>query len=389
MKKILITGVNGFIGKNLEVKLKELKKYEITGFDLGNTNEELENFVTNSDVIIHLAGSNRPKDISEYETVNFGLTSQIVEILEKQTGNKNIIFASSTQAELDNEYGKSKLAAESRLINFAKKTNNNVFIYRLSNVFGKWCRPNYNSVVATFCYNIANNLPISINDESAVLKLIYIDDIVSELAKQIEYEGNWNAEKRIEIHPSYESTLGELASKLFSFKESRVSLKLPDVADQFTKKLYSTYLSYLNSNDFGYFLSKKTDNRGDLTELLKSEKFGQFFVSTTKPGVTRGNHYHHTKTEKFIVIKGDAEIKFRKIVEFNPVLQSNETVKSNFDAPDEIITYKVSGNDIKVIEIPPGYTHNITNIGQSDLLTLFWSNEIYNTDRPDTYFLEV
>lgn len=388
-KKVLITGINGFIGKNLNLKLRELNNYTISGYDIGNTDEELDKFVKEADVIVHLAGSNRPKEISEFSEVNFGLTSKLIELIQKQGINKTVIFASSTQAELVNDYGRSKLAAENALIDFARASGNTVYIYRFTNVFGKWCQPNYNSVVATFCYNIANNIPIEISNEGANVKLICIDDIVNELLNKINNSKEpWDCRERLEIAPYYEVKLGELAAKIRSFKYSRKNIILPDVGDEFTKKLYSTYLSYLNPGDFGYKLKKNTDNRGDLTELLKSDKAGQFFISTTKPGITRGNHYHHTKTEKFIVIKGEAEISFRRIVDFDlkqQLIENDNQVTQNGD----VITYRVSGDNITVVDIPPGYTHNIKNVGQTDLMTLFWANEIFDQDKPDTYFLEV
>lgn len=389
IKKVLITGNNGFIGKNLTLKLRELNNYTISGFDIGNTDEELNKFVKEADVIVHLAGSNRPKEVSEFSEVNLGLTSRLIELVQKQGNKKTVIFASSTQAELENDYGRSKLAAENALVDFAQKWGNVVYIYRFTNVFGKWCRPNYNSVVATFCHNIANDLPINISNENAKVKLIYVDDIIGELVDKINNPAEaWDCKNRLEIKPFYEVTLGELASKIRSFKESRISLLLPDVADDFTKKLYSTYLSYLNPGDFGYKLNKKSDNRGDLTELLKSDKAGQIFISTTKPGITRGNHYHHTKTEKFIVIQGEAEISFRKIIDFD-LQQSLINKDIEVTGNDGIITYRVSGSNITVVDIPPGYAHNITNIGNTDLITLFWANEIFDQDKPDTFFEEV
>ncbi|MBU2494624.1 MAG: NAD-dependent epimerase/dehydratase family protein [Bacteroidetes bacterium] len=371
MQKILITGSNGFIGKNLVTILNEKEGYDLLEFDKDNDIKDLDRGIIECDWIVHLAGSNRPENISEYKEVNFGLTETIVNILQSNQLNKPIIFASSTQAELDNPYGKSKLLAEEYLIDFAKKTDNEVYIYSLTNVFGKWCRPNYNSVVATFCNNIAKELPIKINDPDANLKLIYIDDITENIIRIINNKPQHSPESRLYVQPFYEIKLGELAELISSFKESRKNLLLPDVSDEFTKKLYSTYLSYLNEDNFSYELKTNRDERGDLTELIKSQKFGQFFVSTTKPGITRGNHYHHTKTEKFIVIKGKAEICFRQI------------------QGDSIIKYEVTGDKITPIDIPPGYTHNITNTGDTDLITLFWANEIFNPDKPDTYFEEV
>lgn len=370
MNRVLVTGAKGFIGRNLVTKLKETEEYQLFEFDEQKTVNELEVFVKQSDFIVHLAGSNRPQDISEYREVNFGLTEVITKILSNCDRKIPVIFSSSTQAELDNHYGISKKQAEDLLLEHAKNNGSKVFILRLTNVFGKWCRPNYNSVVATFCNNIANELPIQINDPNSVLKLVYIDDVLNAIINLMNIDQD-KLSGFINVGPVYELNLGHLAEVIYSFKESRKNLVLPDVSDEFTKKLYSTYLSYLNKNDFKYELKTNTDNRGDLTELIKSEKFGQIFMSTTKPGITRGNHYHHTKTEKFIVIKGKAQINFKKIDE------------------DEVISYEVCGDKIEIVDIPPGYTHNIVNIGDEELITLFWANEIFNPDKPDTKFLQV
>ncbi|MFH0736059.1 MAG: NAD-dependent epimerase/dehydratase family protein [bacterium] len=383
MKKILITGSKGFIGKNLYIRLMETKEYQIIEFDLGNTIDELEENIKQADFIVHLAGSNRPKDISEYTEVNFGFTEIILNIIKKNRLTIPVIFSSSTQAELDNPYGKSKLAAEELLINYGIEQKLNFYILRLTNVFGKWCRPNYNSAVSTFCNNIAKDLPIRVDNSESILNLVYIDDVVNKIIELINSNNIHNPNNSIEVLPNYSVTLGDLVSLIKSFKESRNTLLLPDVSDEFVKKLYTTYLSYLDETDFSYKLQTNVDNRGDLTELIKSPKFGQFFISTTKPGITRGNHYHHTKTEKFIVIKGEAEICFRKII------NNNNQTSLDFNSRPPIINYIVNGNNITPVDIPPGYTHSIKNIGQEELITLFWASEIFNNEKPDTTFLTV
>jgi UDP-2-acetamido-2,6-beta-L-arabino-hexul-4-ose reductase len=253
---------------------------------------------------------------------------------------------------------------------YSKETNNNIVIYRLSNIFGKWCRPNYNSVVATFCHNIANNLPIMINNPENELRLIYIEDIIEDIIKCLEEDEDGYSGNRY-IKPTYTVTVGKLASIINSFKESRDSMIIPDFSNPLIKKLYSTYLSYLPENEFSYELRTNKDDRGNLTELLKSPQFGQIFMSTTKPGVIRGNHYHHTKVEKFCIIKGKGRINFRKI------------------NCDNIISYEASDDRIEIIDIPPCYTHNIENIGSDEMIVLFWANEIFSKESPDTYSMKV
>lgn len=391
MKKILVTGSNGFVGKNTVVALNEAKKYEVLTIDRQNSEEELRQATLKADFIVHLAGVNRPKEASEFYEGNGGLTEKIVSFLKNENKNTPILITSSTHVEIDNDYGKSKKQSEDALIKYSDECNAKVYIFRLPNLFGKWCKPNYNSAVTTFCYNIAHDLDIWVNDPAIELSLVYIDDVVESIVECIE---GWNMINLNEINEEvaltttgsscvqidkyyyevttvYKRTLGNIVDSLKMFRNMRKSLLIPDLSDGFNKALYSTYLTYLEEDDFSYFLDKKEDNRGWLAELVKSEQFGQMFVSKTHPGITRGNHWHHTKTEKFIVIQGQANIRFRKIDE------------------DEVIEYIVEGEKPQVLDIPPGYTHSIENIGQDEVITLFWSNEMFNPEKPDTYFLEV
>ena len=391
MKKILVTGSNGFVGKNTVVALKEAKKYEILTIDRNNTEEELKKSVLEADFIVHLAGVNRPKDTKEFYEGNGGLTEKIVGFLREENKNTPILITSSTHAVLDNDYGKSKKQSEDALIKYSDECGAKVYIFRLPNLFGKWCRPNYNSAVATFCHNIAHDLDVWVNDPAIELNLVYIDDVVASIIDIIEDENivklsNLDEEVAVtttgassiqidkyyyEVTTVYKRTLGNIVDSLKMFRNMRNSLLIPDLSDGFNKALYSTYLTYLEEDDFSYYLDKKEDNRGWLAELVKSEQFGQMFVSKTHPGITRGNHWHHTKTEKFIVIQGQAAIRFRKLDE------------------DKVIEYIVDGEKPQVLDIPPGYTHSIENIGQDEVITLFWSNEMFNPEKPDTYFLEV
>ena len=391
MKKILITGSNGFVGKNTVVALKEANKYEVLTIDRNNTEEELKQSVIDADFIVHLAGVNRPKDNKEFYEGNGGLTEKIVGYLRENNKNTPILITSSTHAVLDNDYGKSKKQSEDALIKYSDECNAKVYIFRLPNLFGKWCRPNYNSAVATFCYNIAHDLDVWVNDPVIELSLVYIDDVVASIIDCIEDENiiklkNIDEEVAItttgassiqidkyyyEVTTVYKRTLGNIVDSLKMFRNMRKSLLIPDLSDGFNKALYSTYLTYLEEDDFSYYLDKKEDNRGWLAELVKSEQFGQMFVSKTHPGITRGNHWHHTKTEKFIVIQGQAAIRFRKLDE------------------DKVVEYIGDGEKPQVLDIPPGYTHSIENIGQDEVITLFWSNEMFNPEKPDTYFLEV
>ncbi|MFH1931904.1 MAG: NAD-dependent epimerase/dehydratase family protein [Pseudomonadota bacterium] len=367
---ILITGAKGFIGKNLAAFLHQRQRYNIIQFDIENDCSELEAYLKDADLIVHLAGINRPQEESEFQVGNVDFTKKLLELLYKQKRKIPIIFSSSVQANLKNPYGQSKKDAEELLKEYSEKTDAKVTVYRLQNVFGKWCKPNYNSVVATFCHNISRNLPISISDVHARLTLIYIDDVMDAFVNEIE-SPNTSGFFYKETLPNYTITLGELAQTLETFKGFRENLLSPDFADEFVRKLYATYLSYLDPGNLSYTLEKKSDNRGYLGEFLKAAGFGQIFVSNTSPGIIRGNHYHNTKTEKFLVVEGEGVIVLRNIF------------------CSDVIEYKVNGSDLRVIDIPPGYTHSIENTGSANLVTLFWSNQILDPNNTDTYAMNV
>lgn len=367
--KVLVTGSKGFIGKNLVAKLNELEKYEVISINKDNTKEELKDALLEADFIFHLAGINRPKDEKEFFEGNYGLTGEIVKILKDNNKNTPIAITSSIQADLDNAYGKSKKLAEEELLMYSTSSNAKVFIYRLPNVFGKWCRPNYNSAVATFCHKISRGEEVWISDPNIELTLVYIDDVVRCLISSMEDKNSLTGYVKIDIE--HKATLGEIVELLNGFFESRRNLMIPNMEDEFIKKLYSTYLSYLPEDKFNYPLKMNIDNRGSFTEFLKTPDRGQVSVNISKPGITKGNHYHHTKNEKFLVVSGEGIIQFRKI------------------DTKEVIEYKVSGEKLEVIDIPVGYTHNIINNGTSDMVTIMWVNEVFNPEEPDTIFMEV
>jgi len=376
--KVLITGANGFIGKNLSAALATREGFTILRYDINDSWENLRQYVRIADFVVHLAGVNRPQDPSEFFTGNKGFTEQLLSLLEEEKRVIPFWMSSSIQAELDNPYGLSKRQAEEAVFNWARRTGAQAFVYRLPNVYGKWCRPNYNSVVATFCHNIARGLPIRIDDPDRELTLVYIDDVVEEIINAIEgkplarLEGPSAGEGRFfTVKRTSRITVGRLAELIRSFADSRRNLIVPNFEGYLERTLYATFLSYLDESDFGYPLLMKEDQRGWLAEFIKSRQFGQIFISRTKPGVTRGNHWHHTKVEKFLVVQGEAIIRFRQI------------------HGDKVIEYPVSGRELKVLDIPPGYTHSITNVGDEDVITLFWADEIFDPDRPDTFFMEV
>jgi len=370
MKSILVTGSRGFIGQNLIQALKRRGNYRVFEFDINDSLEFFAEAVRQANIIFHLAGVNRPEKVEEYESGNAGFTKTLVSLLEEAKVKPVIVFSSSIQARLDNPYGLSKRRAEEVLINWADRCGGTVAIFRLPNVFGKWCRPNYNSAIATFCHNIARGLEINITDPERVLELVYIDDVVNTFLNMIESPPIKSA-RFYEVEPVFKIKLVKVVELIRSFKESRQSLILPDFSDPLIKRLYATYISYLPENEFAYRPEIKIDNRGQLAELLKSPYSGQIFISRTKPGITRGNHYHDTKTEKFIVIDGEAIIRFRHIKR------------------GDVIEYRVSGNDLKIVDIPPGYTHSIENVGDKELIVLFWTSEIFDPQKLDTYPLEV
>ncbi|MGE0918632.1 capsular polysaccharide biosynthesis protein CapF [Trichlorobacter lovleyi] len=367
MKTVLITGSNGFVGRNLSVFLAQRKNLKVTGFDVDDDQSALSSLVAGADFIFHLAGVNRPQNVEEFTSGNTGLTQTIVSLLQSQGKSTPLLISSSTQAAQDNLYGISKRAAEDAVFDYGRQTGAPVYVYRLPNVFGKWCRPNYNSAVATFCNNIANDLPIQINDPTVTMSLVYIDDVVSSFIAALDGMAAVQDEF-CQVQPVHTARLGEIVALIRSFRESREDRRIPDMSDPFTKKLYSTYLSYLPTDQFSYPLKMNVDERGSFTEFIKTPDRGQVSVNISKPGITKGNHWHHTKNEKFLVVSGQGMIRFRKI------------------GSEEIIEYVVSGNKLEVVDIPTGYTHNITNTGEADMVTVMWCNEMFDPEKPDTFF---
>lgn len=370
--KILVTGAKGFVGKNLIAELKNRNYADIFEYDIDTDASLIEKYCEQADFVFHLAGVNRPEIESEFMDGNFGFTSTLLDTLRKNKNNCPVMISSSTQAAIANPYGESKKAGEQLLLDYGNDTGAKVLVYRFPNVFGKWCRPNYNSAVATFCHNIARDLPITINDPSVVMNLIYIDDLVTELINALEGSEN-QIDQFCEVKPVHIITLGEIVELIQSFKKSREDLSVPSLANEFSKKLYSTYLSYLPENQFSYDLKMNVDDRGSFTEFIKTPDRGQVSINISKPGITKGNHWHHTKNEKFLVVSGTGVIRFRKIDS-----ESND-----------IIEYFVSGQKLEVVDIPVGYTHNIENLGTEDMVTVMWVNEIFDSENPDTYFVEV
>lgn len=368
--KILVTGAKGFIGKNLIAELRNRKYEDIFEYVRDTDPSLLEEYCKEADFVFHLAGVNRPKEQSEFMEGNFGFTSDLLNTLKNHNNTCPVMISSSIQAELDNPYGESKKAGEDLLFAYGKETGSKVLVYRFPNVFGKWCRPNYNSAVATFCHNTAHDLPIQVNDPSVVMNLVYIDDVVNELINAL--EGNENkSDSFCEVPVAHTITLGEIADLIYSFKKSREDRTVPNMSDVFAKKLYSTYLSYLPEDQFSYDLKMNIDQRGSFTEFIKTPDRGQVSVNISKPGITKGNHWHHTKNEKFLVVSGQGIIRFRKI------------------NSDEVLEYFVSGEKMEVVDIPTGYTHNIENLGDTDMVTIMWANESFDPEKPDTYYLEV
>lgn len=378
---VLVTGANGFIAKNLIAELINIRDaktkvypieqdLEIFAYDVDSSLADLDAYCQKADFVFHLAGVNRPEKPEDFMEGNFGFTTILLDTLKKYQNNCPVMISSSTQAALNNPYGLSKKAGEDLLFEYAKEANAKVLIYRFPNVFGKWCRPNYNSAVATFCNNIANNVPIQVNDPTVVMNLVYIDDVVSELIRAM-LGNETRKDDFCEVPVFYTIKLGEIVDLIYSFKATRNDLSVPNMADGFTKKLYSTYLSYLPTDAFSYPLKMNVDDRGSFTEIIRTADRGQFSVNISKPGITKGQHWHHTKNEKFCVVSGSGVIRFRKI------------------DSDEVIEYYVTGEKIVVVDIPVGYTHNIENLGQADMVTFMWCNEMFDAEKPDTYFLKV
>ncbi len=377
--KVLITGANGFIGKNLDVQLSRREGFEILRYTRESTIDELRQAVANADFICHMAGSNRPTDISEFARDNTDFTRDLCEILRQSERPVPIIFASSMHAENDvhNEennqlsalYGASKKAAEHVLLQHSEETGVPVYIFRLPHVIGKWCRPNYNSVVATFCYNIARDLPIQIVAPNYQLKLVYIDDLVSHFVQIMLGEGTFNS--YCEVQPIYPITVGALADQILAFQDCRSDWLSERVGSGLTRALYATYISYLPAEKFSYALQEHSDPRGIFVEILKTKDSGQFSFFTAHPGVTRGGHYHHSKVEKFLVLKGHARFRFKHIL------------------TDECYELNIVGDEPKIVETIPGWAHDITNIGEDEMIVVLWANEIFDKNTPDTYAYSV
>lgn len=396
--KILVTGAKGFVGRNLVSQLHNIqsgkaRNYAIWGeeitvfeYDVDSTPEELDQYCRQADFVFNLAGVNRPKDQSEFMKGNFGFASELLDTLKKYGNACPVMLASSIQATLigrygTSDYGKSKLAGEELFFEYAKETGAKVLVYRFPNLFGKWCRPNYNSAVATFCNNIANDLPIQVNDRSTVLELLYIDDLVDEMIAALsgeehhcEFDGVETVLKEdgryCAVPVTHKVTLGEIVDLLHTFAAQPVTLVIPEIPDNsFAKKLYSTYLSYLPKEKVAFPLKMNVDDRGSFTELLRSEKCGQVSINISKPGITKGQHWHHSKWEFFMVVSGHGLIQERKI------------------GTDEVIEFEVSGDRIEAVHMLPGYTHNIINLSDTEnLVTVMWANELFDSNRPDTYF---
>lgn len=398
--KILVTGAKGFVGKNLCAELNNIKEGKarcngslvidvVYEYDIDSRQEELDVYCSDCDFVFNLAGVNRPKDNSEFMNGNFGFASILLDCLKAHKNTCPVMLSSSIQATLvgrydTSDYGKSKLAGEELFFEYGRETGAKVLVYRFPNLFGKWCRPNYNSAVATFCNNIANDLAIQVNDPGAELELLYIDDLVKEMINALQGEEHHcefdgvetvlNADGRYCAVPTtHKATLGEIVSLLESFKAQPQTLVMPEIpGNSFAKKLYSTFLSYLPQEKVIFPLKMNVDDRGSFTELLKTVNCGQFSVNISKPGITKGQHWHHTKWEFFIVVSGKALIQQRRI------------------DSDEVLNFEVSGDKIKAVHMLPGYIHNIINLSDTcDLVTLMWANEAFDPNCPDTYFLPV
>ena len=362
--RVLVTGANGFLGKNLCLQLKELGTIEVLRITRESSELEFESALNQADFIFHLAGVNRPQNSDEFQTGNAIVTQSICNSLIASNRAVPIVYTSSIQALLNNAYGSSKLAAEHALNAYSKACGAKVFIFRLPNIFGKWCKPNYNSAVATFCHNVARGLPIKINDPAAELELVYVDDVINNFIRLI--QGTNSQGGLQDVSPIYTTSVGDLAAQIASFKDSRNTLVTERVGTGFLRALYSTYVSYLPTDKFSYEIPKYADQRGEFVEMLKTQDSGQFSFFTAYPGITRGGHYHHSKTEKFLVIRGKARFGFRNTI-------SGEK--------HVIIT---DGAKPEIVETVPGWTHDITNVGEDEMMVMLWANEIFDRDHPDT-----
>ena len=366
--RVLVTGANGFIGKNLVVRLRELPRFAVTKFVRSDSPEALLGLLAQADAVVHLAGENRPADEAAFAQVNTGLTVALCNALaaEQQRSGRQLplVLASSAQAERDNPYGQSKLAAEQAVQQLCATSGHSAVVYRLPGVFGKWCKPNYNSVVATFCHNIARGLPIQINDPAARLQLVYVDDVVSSFIAALDAPSTGLT--RGEVAPLYATTLGELAQQMGAFGDCRTSLMSERVGTGLVRALYATYVSYLPNDRFAYDVPVHGDPRGVFVEMVKTPDSGQFSYFTAHPGITRGGHYHHTKTEKFLVIKGRAVFRFRHLL------------------TGELFELATSGDKPQVVDTIPGWVHDITNVGNDEMVVMLWANEVFDRANPDT-----
>ena len=367
--KVLITGASGFVGQNLTSFLSLYDDIEIYKYDKTNTEQDLDKYTRDCDFVYHLAGVNRPKNKEEFMEGNFGFTDTLLQKLKEHNNKCPIVISSSIQAELDNDYGKSKKAGEDLIFKYGKDNNVKVYVFRFPNLFGKWCRPNYNSVIATWCYNIANNESIMVDAPDKKLTLAYIDDVCKELINCIDDKVSKSGEYCI-VPTTYTKSLGEISGLIKSFKENDKKIMVPSTGDQFTKDLYATYISYVPVEDLVVDLEEHRDDRGLFCELVRTKEAGQLSVSTTKPKILRGGHYHHTKMERFIVIKGKAKIEFEHIINHHK------------------FEFEVSGEKLQYVTIPVGYQHKINNIGDDELVLILWANELFNPDISDTYVMK-
>lgn len=363
--RVLITGANGFVGKNLQLHLAERSDVDVLCFTREHKQADLLQLVADADLVFHLAGVNRPQDPVEFQQGNADLTQALCDALAQADKAIPVVYSSSIQATADNPYGASKRAAEEALLAFAQRSGAPVFIYRLANVFGKWARPNYNSAVATFCHNISQGLPIQINDPNAQINLVYIDDVVASFLQVL--DGQLTQTGFVDIAPQYQISVGGLAEQLQAFKDSRDNLITENVGNGLVRALYSTYVSYLKPEQFSYQVPKYGDERGVFVEMLKTKDAGQFSFFTAHPGITRGGHYHHSKTEKFLVIKGKACFRFRHMM------------------TGEFYELHTSGEQPEIVETVTGWTHDITNVGDDEMVVMLWANEIFDREKPDTY----